>query len=350
MQQAGLLDTRAFGALSAVYDAAKIGYCVTYPSLPAPTLVDRPLSLADAGGLLSVLSWLQRVLPRGKGAVPRALGKALARPLSRYLTTRHGTKLVLSPSSYDVYATMRGCDNAWDYHDFEVIRAGTPEGGVLYEVGANVGYFAVEHAKLDPGGRVYAFEPQSDLARAIAASASANGFGNLFVYNVLVGDRSGEATLYLAPGTIHASAVPDSGRPISSTVSMPMIALDDLVESGAALPPDLVKMDVEGSEALVFQGAARLFRSAKPHIYLEYLPEFDVGGRIRSEIESLVRDVPSYRLLGSPNNSLRHKYRERLFAIRSDADWADIDEVFLLNTDRPVRSQAMFENGVGAID
>ena len=43
-----------------------------------------------------------------------------------------------------------------------------------------------------------------------------------------------------------------------------MIAIDDLVEAAEIPPPDMVKMDVEGSEHLVFQGAHRTFRAHPP--------------------------------------------------------------------------------------
>ena len=291
---------------------------------------------------IPILTLLQKALPRGKAAVPRYIGKILGSPLSKYMITRHGARLVLCPSSYDVYATMRRGGDAWDYHDFEICRAGLPDGGVFYEIGANVGYFAVEQAGLDPSGKVYAFEPQSGLAHAIAASARSNGFSNLSVFHVLVGDRTGTATLYLAPGTIHASAVPDSGRPVRDTQEMAMVALDDLVAAGTIALPDMVKMDAEGSEALVFQGAAKCLRAARPNIFLEYISAFDVAGRIRQEVEKLARDVPQYRLLGSPRKGGNKQHAYALFAMTQDSHWDEADGIYLLNTERPVRNAGFF--------
>jgi len=309
----------------------------------SPVVVNSNIDqLSKAKFSIPILTLLQKALPRGKAAIPRYIGKILGSPLSKYMITRHGARLVLCPSSYDVYATMRRGGNAWDYHDFEICRAGLPDGGIFYEIGANVGYFAVEQAGLDPSGKVYAFEPQSGLAHAIAASARSNGFSNLSVFHVLVGDRTGTATLYLAPGTIHASAVPDSGRPVRDMQEMAMVALDDLVASGRIAAPDMVKMDVEGSEALVFQGAGTCLRAAKPNIFLEYMAEFDVAGRIRHEIEKLVRDVPQYRLLASPRKNSPKQHGHALFAMMHEGDWDEADGIYLLNTERPVRDAAFF--------
>jgi FkbM family methyltransferase len=311
-----------------------------------PLRVDTKLDkLTEARTALSLLSTLQETLPRGKAAVPRFLGKHFGSPMSRFMRTRHGARLVLCPSSYDVYATMHSAGNAWDYHDFEICRAGLPDGGVFFEIGANVGYFALEQAWLDRSGKVYAFEPQTGLARAIAASADCNALENLQVFNALVGDHSGPATLYLAPGSIHASAVPDSGRPITSTVAMDMVSIDDLVQGGTIAPPDMIKMDVEGSEALVILGAARTLRDAKPNVFLEYMVEFDVGNRIRDAIDALLRDVPAYRLLASPRKDLKKQHQTRLFEIVSAEQWNDVDGIYLLNRDRPLRDPAFFPAG-----
>lgn len=303
----------------------------------APLNSDVRVDQLKATGLLGILSFVQRVVPRGRGAVPRKLGKMLTTPASRFMTTRHGAKLILSPGSFDVYATMRGTGNAWDYHDFEILRAGLPEDGVLYEIGANVGYYALEQAFIDRSSKVFAFEPQTDLAEAIAGSARINGLDNLTIFNTLVGDHSGMATLYLAPGSIHASGVADSGRPVRGTVEMQMMAIDDMIAAGAIPPPDMVKMDVEGSEALVFQGAAKTLRDAKPNIFLEYMTEFDIEDRIRHEIERLLADVPEYRLFGSPRKT-GHETRPALFPVTERGQWPAVDGLYLRNVQRAVRT------------
>lgn len=59
-------------------------------------------TISEIDSFLDFGALLQRYLPRGKGAVIRAIGKRFIRPESRYMLTRHGAKLVLSPDSMDV--------------------------------------------------------------------------------------------------------------------------------------------------------------------------------------------------------------------------------------------------------
>jgi FkbM family methyltransferase len=294
--------------------------------------------------LLSLAALLQRYLPRGAGAVPRWIGKALLRMNSQYLVTRHGTKLVLSPGSLDVYATMRLGNNSWDYHDFLTCVAASPDGTTFYDIGANVGYFSLEMAPLTNGSvRVVAFEPQSTLASAIRSSADLNKFENIIVFDVLVGNITGESNFFPSAASIHASAVADSGRKPKRVVRKQMVRIDDLVESGSILPPDFVKMDVEGSEHLVFRGARRTFEQYKPHIFLEYGDDYPPSRQIRREIESLLSASVDYDLFGHPPSARAKNYSHTFFRMRHVQDWLDVDSLFLKNRKRPVRNGELFE-------
>jgi hypothetical protein len=84
-----------------------------------------------------------------------------------------------------------------------------------------------------------------------------------------------------------------------------MVSLDDLVGAGRIEPPDLIKIDVEGSEHLVLQGASRTISQYLPHVFLEYLSEFDMNGRVRREVESAVQASPGLILYGHRRRETR---------------------------------------------
>src|ERR1035441_2318200 len=89
-----------------------------------------------AGRALAMAAFTQRHLPRGKGAVPRFLGKAVGHKPT-FLVTRHGAHLAMASNAWDVYATIALHGGSWDYHDFEWCVNGTPNSGVFYDIGAN---------------------------------------------------------------------------------------------------------------------------------------------------------------------------------------------------------------------
>jgi FkbM family methyltransferase len=233
---------------------------------------------------------------------------------------------------------------SWDYHDFEWCVNGLPDSGVFYDVGANVGYFSVEMAKRLGGDvQVVAFEPQADLAAAITDSTTLNGMKNVQVIQALVGDTSRQTELYLASASIHASAVADSGRDNVGMIQTQMVTIDDLVEAAEIPPPDMVKIDVEGGEHLVFQGAHRTFRAHLPHIFLEYIPACDPGLRVRRQVEQLVEDRGDLELFGHTSNHRTSGRPHAWFRMRCEADWQFIDSLFMRNAERPVRDASPFE-------
>lgn len=295
----------------------------------------------DVGRALRITAMAQRYLPRGKGAAPRWIGKLLGkRP--RYLVTKHGARLVMAPDAWDVYSTMALNNGSWDYDDFATCVNGTPEAGVFYDIGANVGYFSVEMAHLcGPSVKVVAFEPQSRLVEAIQASAELNGLDNLETFCAMVGDRARQATLHLARATIHASALADSGRKSVGTVPVQMVTIDELVGGKKVPPPDMVKIDVEGGEHLVLEGARNTFRQFRPHIFLEYLEWADKDLRVRAEVNLLLGDRAEYELFGYSSSADRSP---PWFRIGNGGEWSAVDGLFLKNTRRPVRKSESFES------
>ncbi len=153
----------------------------------------------------------------------------------------------------------------------EALRRHLHPGDVFYDVGSNVGFFALIAARLvGPSGRVYAFEPVAENAELVRANAALNGFENVQVITVAVGARSGTSTLLLArhPGGATLSTAeppPDLAGRREVTVA----ALDDLSRAGTIRPPSLVKVDVEGGEVEVLEGMARTLAAARPVVIIE---------------------------------------------------------------------------------
>jgi FkbM family methyltransferase len=137
----------------------------------------------------------------------------------------------------------------------------TPPGGRALDVGANIGHMtSVLAYRAGPGGSVTAFEPHPDTFRQLA--------GNVALWDPRVAARvelrqeaasseRGEARLGLpedhARNTGRASL--EGGAEQGPTVSK--VTLDDVIEG----PVDVMKIDVEGHELAVLEGAERLLRA-----------------------------------------------------------------------------------------
>jgi FkbM family methyltransferase len=154
-----------------------------------------------------------------------------------------------------------------------VAAAAVPREGVILDVGANIGLSALAFAPLVPKGRIIAVEPAPRTAAALARTVELNRLGNLVTCEALaLSDVPGEALFHDAehsagahlmdPATLAAESLP--------TVRVPVTTLDGLVERLGLARLDFVKIDVEGFETEVLDGAARSFERFRPIVFAEF--------------------------------------------------------------------------------
>lgn len=209
-----------------------------------------------------------RYAPRGKGAVPRALNRIHTSPKRFFVRTDNGSKLACWPGAIDTYTDIVARGGVYEPFILDVIGKVLKPGQSFYDIGGNVGMMAIETCQMfNDEVDIYCFEPQLELARHIAISASLNHFKSITVYNCLLDESEGERNLHVPAHSIHASMVARS-----SSVRVEKRAayrLDDLVSEHGLRPPDLIKIDVEGAELRVFKGAKDVLNRYKPTIIFE---------------------------------------------------------------------------------
>jgi hypothetical protein len=83
-----------------------------------------------------------------------------------------------------------------------------------------------------------------------------------------------------------ASSLNAPGEPPSGTAEVEVVKLDDLVERGAAQPPNVVMIDVEGAEIAVLRGMAGIIERNRPTILCEV-------HWIQTELDAFVQEVLS---------------------------------------------------------
>lgn len=146
---------------------------------------------------------------------------------------------------------------------------------VVYDLGANNGIHSLLFSQLTGlNGVVYSFEPLGTNCKEIEINARLNNAKNIRVINAAVSDRSGKMIFHLGlhdkQGSIVGIGV-ESGKDITVDV----ITLDEFVASGN-LPPDFIKIDIEGAESLALAGFENSFTTFKPVLFIElHTPEQD---------------------------------------------------------------------------
>jgi FkbM family methyltransferase len=209
-----------------------------------------------------------RLAPRGRGFVPRQIGRLFGGDEDYIIRTAHGARLRMDMSNLEVYAPIFNAGGRWEPHVSATCVRMLRPGEVFFDIGANAGMVTLEtRAQLGESVRIYAFEPQPTLARSLRRSAVLNSYANVEVVECLLGDHEGKGELFLTSHAIHASVVPRERN--FRRIELPLHTIDTLVNRGTCRPPNLVKIDTEGSERDILRGMEVTLREHAPSLVFE---------------------------------------------------------------------------------
>jgi 31-O-methyltransferase len=155
-------------------------------------------------------------------------------------------------------------------------------GDVVLDVGGNIGFFAVSLEWMTPGVRVYSFEPAADTRGRLQHNVTANNLGGLVtVYPFAVTNAPGEVRLNGASLTGHRSLFDRESGANAQGEAVRSINLAQAIELTEVSQIDLLKVDVEGSEVEIVEGAdAATWRKIR-RVVVEYHDLFRPGCRER---------------------------------------------------------------------
>jgi len=162
---------------------------------------------------------------------------------------------------------------AFDTDLLELAERRLAADSVVWDVGSNVGTFAVAAAVVAHNGRVFAIEADIWLAGLLRRTAAEPVYaGRIEVVPCAVAASAGVARFVIAARGRASNALEQGGGRSQmggarEVVLVPTLPLDALLD--ALPPPDFVKIDVEGAELAVLQGAERLLREVRPSVYIE---------------------------------------------------------------------------------
>jgi FkbM family methyltransferase len=209
-------------------------------------------------------------------------------------STQHGA-MILNRFDYRVTAPGRGIgvgmsllSNSWYEPDeaatiatlLDARRKHFGDGVNVLDIGANIGVFTVEWAKHMAGwGRVLAFEAQERIFHALAGNVALNNCSNARPFWAAVASKPGVIRIpspdYFVPGSFGSLELrrtdrnEDIGQPIDYSddklVDVTSVSIDTL----GLTRLDLVKLDVEGMELEVLDGARQTIGRFQPILAIE---------------------------------------------------------------------------------
>jgi FkbM family methyltransferase len=180
---------------------------------------------------------------------------------------------------------------------------------VIVDAGANIGLATLFFKTQYPGAKIKAFGPNPQTFAYLKKNIESNGVTDTEIYNAALGDEDSSITIYLSSnmvsGDIGVSAIKqhveyfhESGT--TSELTVPCKKLSTYIDGDI----DLLKLDIEGSEAKVVRELVARLSQIK-NLVMEYHYHFTYSDNLLSQIISAMEDSGHlYQLTGEEGSPL----------------------------------------------
>jgi FkbM family methyltransferase len=225
-----------------------------------------------------------------------------------------------------------------------VIRAVLRRGDTVLDIGANFGVTGLLAAKcVGPTGTVHLFEPQPLVASCLRASVLINGYLHAIVHECALSDHAGSVTMTVAdPSNLGMTTL--SSLESKSQIATPHVCAraenaGDYVRSLACTKVALIKLDVEGHEAIVLESMREWLAQVRPPIILF---ECNLYGRsFHGESSVGILSELGYEFLGYDMKPL---WQTRLYPLNGNAHPVGCDFVAVRWQELDVDRRSAIEN------
>lgn len=222
-----------------------------------------------------LIQWMVRKYPFEKGyyRIAKMMDKLIV-PVVTELPDLHGKfrfKIDLSSGSLQRGHFLFFTKN-YELPTQNYLKKTIKPGMVVMDIGAHVGFFTLLLADLVGNkGKVYSFEPYSKNVQLLRENVVINNLDWVEVIPLALSDKVGEVILHLNP-------INDGGHSLADLSNNPDLrgwdthnlievvrttTLDNFVQEKGIQKIDLIKMDVEGAETLVLEGAKNTLSMGK---------------------------------------------------------------------------------------
>lgn len=226
-----------------------------------------------AAALSLRLAWVARI-PGARQAY--ALAHRLVFPGGERRVVANGIPMWVDTRDRVIATHLLG-GGVWEPSETAAFLAHARPGMCVFDVGANIGYYTLLAARaVGPSGRVFAFEPEPRNFELLTRNVAENGFTNVRLVNAAVSSTEGVMRLHLDDANFGAHSFEAGSVRTSSgrSVEVATVLLDGFADEARVFEAGvLVKVDVQGAEALVVAGGRRILELPGTTALMEVWPE-----------------------------------------------------------------------------
>ena len=175
----------------------------------------------------------------------------------------YGLKFRLKPLDNTIDSKMLFSSKRREERELKMISHHLADGGVFVDIGANIGYYALNAALLG-AEKVIAIEPNPKILARLNDNIALNNLSsNIAVHDVAVGDKKGVVKLTIADSDFGSSSIVDHSVG-THHVSVPILPLLEILKKETVDTACIIKIDIEGMED---RALFPYFEAIKPENY-----------------------------------------------------------------------------------
>lgn len=182
---------------------------------------------------------------------------------SLHTVVRNGIKFQVDISEQNGWRVYFNVFKPGTYHFFSKIQPHY----TIVDVGANIGFYTLNLAKLAHQGTVIAFEPFQESFIKLTHNVHANAYKNILLQQKSLGSYEGKSSIEIRDSRNLGMNRIQKNNLIDSEIEM--TTLDVFVDSLAFSKIDAIKVDIEGYEMEFLKGATHTIQRNKPILFLE---------------------------------------------------------------------------------
>lgn len=180
--------------------------------------------------------------------------------------------LVGPPADAGVMGEIEHSGGKYEPHVMRALGRLIAHDAVVFDVGANIGVFALVMSRMAPHGQVFAFEPATENFDYLEKNLAANGAGNVVAVRCAVYDQSGTVPFVFSPAAPSGSFVAPGTEHAAKSQLVRAVSMDDFVSERGLKRVDLIMVDAEGAEMAVLRGAVQTLGEFRPALLVEVNP------------------------------------------------------------------------------
>ena len=190
------------------------------------------------------------------------------------MTTRaDDIAIIVDPSDHRTAPIESLNFNSYEPRESSIIRSLAPHIDTMLDIGANIGWYSLLVASINPSSSIHSFEPIPVTFDRLSENCSLNKAESITCHNFGFSAESGSFPFYFySEGSGNASIRNLANREDAQVIECELRTLGDFCLD---LPPsstiDFIKCDVEGNELFVFQGSSSVLEKHKPILLVELL-------------------------------------------------------------------------------